>query len=118
MNLSAVRPSNSRARGGCRLQASRVLRCLVAPENAEQPTRAHESNVIARAMRRREFLFVTSSAVLIWPVVAVAQPDRVRRIAIMNTNAEDDREGQARIVAFRRGLQELGWTEGRNLRID
>ena len=58
-------------------------------------------------MRRREFLSATS-AVLTWPVVAVAQSDRVRRIAIMNTNAEDDPEGQARIVAFRRGLQELG----------
>jgi len=75
------------------------------------------SNLFARAMRRREFLSVTS-AVLTWPAVAIAQPDRVRRIAIMNTNAESDPEGRARIVAFRRGLQELGWTEGRNLRVD
>jgi putative ABC transport system substrate-binding protein len=42
----------------------------------------------------------------------------MRRIAIMNANAENDPEGQARIVAFRRSLRELGWTEGRNLHID
>jgi len=52
------------------------------------------------------------------PAAAAQQLDRMRRIAIMNTNAENDSEGQARIAAFRRGLQELGWTEGRNLRID
>jgi hypothetical protein len=68
-------------------------------------------------MKRRDFLSVTSSAVLMWPVGAIAQPGRVRSIAIMNTNAENDPEGQARIVSFRRGLQELGWMEGRNVRI-
>lgn len=69
-------------------------------------------------MRRREFLFVTSSALFTPSLVAVAQPPRVRRIAIINSTAENDPEGQARILAFRRGLHELGWTESRNLRID
>jgi putative ABC transport system substrate-binding protein len=71
-----------------------------------------------KAMRRREFLSVASTVLFTPPLVAVAQPDRVRRIAIMNTTADDDPEGQARIVAFRRALQERGWTEGGNLRID
>jgi putative ABC transport system substrate-binding protein len=53
------------------------------------------------------------------PLAATAQvPDATRRIAVMNAGAENDSEGQARIAAFRRGLQDLGWTEGRNLRID
>jgi putative ABC transport system substrate-binding protein len=69
-------------------------------------------------MRRRDFLWVASSGLFTSPVVAVAQPDRVRRIAIMNTTAENDPEGQARIVAFRSGLQERGWMESRNLQID
>jgi putative ABC transport system substrate-binding protein len=69
-------------------------------------------------MRRREFLSVTSGVLFTVPLVAVARPDHVRRVAIMNTTAENDPEGQARIVAFRRGLEDAGWTESRNLRID
>jgi len=42
----------------------------------------------------------------------------MRRIAVLMLNAEDDQEGQARVAAFRQGLQALGWTEGKNLRID
>jgi len=42
----------------------------------------------------------------------------MRRIAVLMNNAEDDPEGQARAAAFRQGLQALGWTEGKNLRID
>ena len=58
-------------------------------------------------------------SVPIVPLAAAAQPpDRTRRIAVMNAGAENDSEGQARIAALRRGLQDLGWTEGRNLLID
>src|SRR5256884_9386531 len=42
----------------------------------------------------------------------------MRQIAVLMNNAEDDPEGQARAAAFRQGLQALGWTEGKNLRID
>ncbi len=69
-------------------------------------------------MRRREFIALLGGAAA-WPLAARAQqPDRMRRIAVLMNNAEDDPEGQARAVAFRQGLQALGWTEGKNLRID
>ena len=69
-------------------------------------------------MRRRQFITLLGGAA-VWPLAAHAQPsDRMRRIAVLMNNAEDDPEGQARAAAFREGLQALGWTEGRNLRID
>jgi putative tryptophan/tyrosine transport system substrate-binding protein len=69
-------------------------------------------------MRRRKFIALLGGAAA-WPLAARAQPsDRMRRIAVLMNNAEDDPEGQARAAAFREGLQALGWTEGRNLRID
>jgi putative ABC transport system substrate-binding protein len=70
-------------------------------------------------MRRREFITLLGSAAAAWPLAARAQPaERVRRIAVLMNNAEDDPEGQARAEAFRQGLQALGWIEGKNLRID
>jgi putative ABC transport system substrate-binding protein len=70
-------------------------------------------------MKRREFITLIGGVVTGWPLAARAQqPDRVRRIGVMMANAESDPEGQDRIAAFRRGLLELGWAEGRNLRID
>lgn len=69
-------------------------------------------------MRRRQFLSIAAGAALASPFGVLAQSDRARRIAIMNTTAENDPEGQARISSFRQGLQDLGWTETRNLRID
>jgi len=70
-------------------------------------------------MIRREFITLLGGAAATWPLPARAQQsDRVRRIAVLMNNAEDDPEGQARAAAFRQGLQTLGWTEGKNLRID
>jgi len=69
-------------------------------------------------MRRRQFITLLGGAA-VWPLAAHAQPsDRMRRIAVLMNNAEDDPEGQARAAAFREGLQALGWTGGKNLRID
>ena len=69
-------------------------------------------------MKRREFITLLGGAAA-WPLAARAQPaERVRRIAVLMNNAEDDPEGQARAEAFRQGLQALGWIEGKNLRID
>jgi putative tryptophan/tyrosine transport system substrate-binding protein len=67
-------------------------------------------------MRRRDVLGLGAAA---WPLRARAQqPERVRRIGVLMGLAEDDPDGQARLRAFRESLQELGWTEGRNLHID
>jgi putative ABC transport system substrate-binding protein len=67
--------------------------------------------------KRRNFITLLCGAVA-WPLAALAQQgERIRRVAILMSTA-DDAEGQARIAALREGLQRLGWTEGRNLRID
>jgi putative tryptophan/tyrosine transport system substrate-binding protein len=69
-------------------------------------------------MRRREFIGLVGGAAAAWPVAARAQqPDRVRRIGVL-VSAADDPESRARITAFVEGLKELGWTDGRNIRID
>ena len=70
-------------------------------------------------MRRREFITLLGGAAAAWPVAARAQQGgRVRRIGVQMNLAADDQEGQARIAAFQQGLQELGWSVGRNVRID
>jgi putative ABC transport system substrate-binding protein len=71
-------------------------------------------------MRRREFLAALGgSAAAVWPLAARAQQgERMRRIGVLTPVAADDAEGHARLTAFAQGLQELGWTVGRNIRID
>lgn len=70
-------------------------------------------------MRRREFIGLLGSAAAGWPLRASAQQaDQVRRIGLLLGLTEDDPEAKARITAFRQGLEETGWTEGRNIRID
>ena len=70
-------------------------------------------------MRRREFLGAMGGAAIAWQHGAVAQqPDRMRTIGLLIAAAADDPEFQARIVEFRQALAQLGWTEGRNVRID
>ena len=69
-------------------------------------------------MRRREFITLLGGAAA-WPLAARAQqPERVRRIGVLMNLAADDPEGQARIAAFLQELQQLGWTDGRNVRIE
>jgi putative ABC transport system substrate-binding protein len=69
-------------------------------------------------MKRREFITLLVGAAVAWPLAARAQPDRMRRIGVLMGYAESDSEAQANIAAFRDELQKLGWTEGRNIRID
>jgi ABC-type uncharacterized transport system substrate-binding protein len=70
-------------------------------------------------VKRREFITLLGCVAATWPITARAQQsERARRIAVLMNNAEDDPEGQTRAAAFRQGLQALGWTEGKNLRID
>jgi putative ABC transport system substrate-binding protein len=66
--------------------------------------------------RRREFITLLAAAA--WPLAARAQQAGVRRIGVLMAYAESNLEGQANVAAFREGLQKLGWTEGRNIRID
>jgi len=70
-------------------------------------------------MRRREFIVLLGGAAT-WPLATGAQqqPDRMRRIGALMNLAADDAEGQARLTAFRQGLQEAGWEVGRNVQID
>ena len=71
-------------------------------------------------MRRREFIILLggTAATIALPLAARAQPERMRRIGVLMSLAEDDPEGQARIAAFLQALQQLGWIDGRNLRVD
>jgi putative tryptophan/tyrosine transport system substrate-binding protein len=70
-------------------------------------------------MKRRAFITLLGGAAAAWPVAARAQqPERVRRIGVLMSVAANDPEGQARLAAFLHGLQQLGWIDGRNVRID
>jgi putative ABC transport system substrate-binding protein len=70
-------------------------------------------------MNRRAFITLLGGATAAWPLRARAQqPNRMRRIGVLMAYAESDAEGQASVAAFKDGLQKLGWTEGRNMRID
>jgi putative ABC transport system substrate-binding protein len=68
-------------------------------------------------MRRREFITLLGSAAAAWPLAAGAQQPK-RRIGVLMSRVENDPEGQARVRAFLDGLQQLGWTDGRNVRFD
>src|SRR5262245_46965195 len=69
-------------------------------------------------MRRREFITLLAGAAA-WPLAARAQQgERMRRIGVLMPLAADDPLGQARMAAVKEGLEKLGWTEGRNIRID
>jgi putative ABC transport system substrate-binding protein len=67
-------------------------------------------------MKRREFIAVLGTAAA-WPLAARAEPDRMRRIGVLIATM-DGQEMRARLAAFQQALQQLGWTDGRNLRID
>src|SRR3974390_795432 len=70
-------------------------------------------------MRRREFITLLCGAATTWPLAAHAQqPERMRRIGVLMGRSANDPEGQAFVAAFLQGLQELGWSDGRNVTID
>ena len=69
-------------------------------------------------MKRRTFIAGLGSAV-VWPVAAWAQQgDRVRRIGVLMPYAENDPESNRRFSTFTKALVDLGWTDGRNVRMD
>ena len=68
---------------------------------------------------RREFITLLGGAAAAWPLAAHAQQgERVRRIGVLVSGAEGDREMQARLAGLREGLQRFGWSDGRNLHIE
>ncbi len=70
-------------------------------------------------MKRREFIAALGGAAVSWPLVARAQQrERMRRIGVLAARSADDPEWQARMAAFRQGLQELGWIVGRTIEIE
>jgi len=69
-------------------------------------------------VKRREFITLLGGAAAAWPRGGRAQQgERMRRLGVLMGMA-DDREGQARVIALKQGLQELGWTDGRNVQIE
>ena len=70
-------------------------------------------------MQRRHFITLIGGAAAAWPLAATSQhADQMRRIGVLVAYAEGDPEMQARLMAFRQGLEQLGWSEGRNIRFD
>jgi putative ABC transport system substrate-binding protein len=70
-------------------------------------------------MRRSKFITLLGGAAAAWPLAARAQqPERMRRIGVLMPIAADDPVSQSRIAAFQQGLQQLGWTDGRNVSVE
>jgi|SRR5690349_9707645 putative ABC transport system substrate-binding protein len=70
-------------------------------------------------MRRRDFIKAVAGSAATWPEVTRAQQtERMRSIGMLHTPAADDPEGQVRNAAFLQGLEQFGWTEGGNVRIE
>jgi putative ABC transport system substrate-binding protein len=75
--------------------------------------------LLSRHTRRREFITLLGGAAAAWPLAARAQPaERVRRIGVLLGSAESDPQGKTGLAAFEKALRELGWQDGRNVRID
>ena len=69
-------------------------------------------------MRRRRFITLLGGTAMAWPLAARAQhQERVRRIGVLYSLAENDPESTVRRAAFEQALKDLGWTNGSNLRI-
>src|SRR5262245_59068022 len=70
-------------------------------------------------MQRRHFITLLGGTVMVWPLTIHAQQaERVRRIGALFPFAKNDPQSTARVSAFREGLQQLGWTDGHNIRIE
>ena|SRR5947208_3267398 len=70
-------------------------------------------------MRRREFVTLLGGAAAAWPLAARAQQgEQMRRIGVLMPFTADDLPGRARLVTFVQAMQQLGWIDGRNVRID
>ena len=69
-------------------------------------------------MKRRDFITLLGCAAACPLAARAQQPERMRRVGVLMGQAADDPEAQTRVAAFVQGLQELGWSDGRNVRIE
>jgi putative ABC transport system substrate-binding protein len=70
-------------------------------------------------MRRGDFIKVIAGSAAAWPVAARTQPaQRMRRIGVLMARAASDPEGQKQAAAWQQGIEELGWSPGRNVEIE
>jgi putative tryptophan/tyrosine transport system substrate-binding protein len=70
-------------------------------------------------MRRREFIALLGGSTVAWPLSAYAQQrEGLRRIGVLSSFAESDLEAQRWDTTFRKRLDELAWTDGRNIQVD
>jgi putative ABC transport system substrate-binding protein len=70
-------------------------------------------------MKRREFITILGGAAASWPLtVRAQQTEQLRRIGVLMNRAVDDPDGQARLAGFQQALQQLGWSDGNNVRVD
>src|SRR6476620_9403170 len=83
-------------------------------------TRYHMRPSSRATMRRRDFLGVVGATAAAWPLAARAQQRQLtkKRIGVIISRPEKDAEGQGYVVAFQRGLEQLGWMRGRNVEVD
>ena len=69
-------------------------------------------------MKRREFITLLGGAA-VWPFASLAQqPERMRRLGVLMSPREDDPEAPVRVSTLTKGLEDLGWSEGRNIHVD
>jgi len=70
-------------------------------------------------MQRRKFITLLGGTVATWPITVPAQqPEQMRRIGVLLPRAVNDAEYQARMASFLQALQQLGWSDGRNVRVE
>src|SRR5260221_7236976 len=116
---------NDRA-GAPRCQSNRLCACGAGCEAGHGPMRVLSfaspsgwRDQMTFCIGRREFITLVGGAAVLWPRAASAQkPGGVRRIGVLLSVAESDPEGKAQLSGFTLGLAELGWIDGRNLRME
>src|SRR5215207_7131842 len=70
-------------------------------------------------MRRRDIIAGIAGSAVAWPLATPAQqPEPMRRVGVLMYSTADDADGQVRLAAFAQTLKQLGWSDGRNVRID
>jgi putative ABC transport system substrate-binding protein len=113
-------PSVERSRiSGARLRASGATRCTCLREAEAASLRRRQAASGTRDLARRAFIALLGGAALMWPLAARAQqPERMRRIGVLLPAASDDLQFQTWVGAFLQALALLGWSIGRNVRID